>query len=173
MTDKFIDHLMSLMGKSNEDEILINFFIQNSFVESKNDIVLPIYDEDGELLDEYDVYINKYDEGLSFIFTDEAFYLNKSDKPITGEKIYLTTIFFYNDGVEGFSKYNKNLPFNITFSMNRNELANILGEPIFTKTDDDGVVRSQKWQIKNMPFTLYASYTNTGEIRYVSLSIPY
>lgn len=173
MTNSFIDHLISLLGKPNADEKLINFFVENLFVKSKEDINLPLYDEDGDLLDEYNFYISRYEEGLSFIFTDESFYLNQEDKPITGEKIYLTTIFFYNDGIEGFSQYNKGLPFNFDFSMKKNELENILGTPFFTKDDDEGGVRSQKWKIKDIPFTIYVSYTNKGEIRYISLSIPY
>lgn len=172
MTNKFVDHLISLLGKSNTDEKLVEFFIENLFVKSKEEIKLPIYDEDGDLLDEYNFYISKYDDGLGFIFTDESFYFNQEDKPITGEKIYLTTIFFYNDGVEGFSQYKQGLPFNLKLSMNRAEIENILGVPLFTK-DDDGVVRSQKWKIKGVPFTIYVSYTNRGEIRYISLSIPY
>lgn len=173
MTNRFIDHLISLLGKPNTDETLIEFFVENLFVKSKENIKLPLYDEDGDLLDEYNFYINKYEEGLSFIFTDESFYLNQEDKPITGEKIFLTTIFFYNEGIEGFSKYNNGLPFNFDFLMKKNELENILGTPLFTKDDDEGVVRSQKWKIKDIPFTIYVSYTNKGEIRYISLSIPY
>ena len=87
MTNKFIDHLISLLGKSNIDEKLVDFFVKNQFVKSQEEIKLPIYDEDGDLLDEYNFYISKYDEGLGFIFTDESFYLNQEDKPITGEKI--------------------------------------------------------------------------------------
>lgn len=161
------------MGKLNADENLIAFFVENHFVKGKEDIKLPIYDDAGDLLDEYDFYISKYDEGLSFIFTDETFFLNQSDKPIIGEKLYLTTIFFYNDGVEGFCEYNKGLPLNISFSMDRNKLENILGTPIFTKKDDENIVKSQKWKINDMPYTIYASYNNMGEIRYISLSIPY
>ena len=172
MTNKFIDHLISLLGKSNIDEKLVDFFVKNQFVKSQEEIKLPIYDEDGDLLDEYNFYISKYDEGLGFIFTDESFYLNQEDKPITGEKIYLTTIFFYNDGVEGFSQYKQELPFNLKFSMNKAEIENILGVPLFIK-NDDGVVRSQKWKIEDIPLTIYISYNNIGEIRYISLSIPY
>lgn len=39
---------------------------------------------------EYNFYLSKYNQGLSFIFTDESFYLNQSDKHIIGENIYLT-----------------------------------------------------------------------------------
>ncbi|WP_287912451.1 hypothetical protein [Acinetobacter sp.] len=79
MTNSFIDHLISLLGKPNVDEKLINFFVENLFVKSKEDINSPLYDEDGDLLDEYNFYISKYEEGLSFIFTDESFYLNQED----------------------------------------------------------------------------------------------
>lgn len=173
MTNSFIDHLLSLLGKPNTDEKLIDFFVENHFVKNKEDIKLPLYDEDGDLLDEYNFYISKHEEGLSFIFTDESFYLNQEDKPITGEKIYLTTIFFYNDGVEGFSQYKNGLPFNLDFLMKKDELENTLGSPFFTKDDDEGIVRSQKWKIKDIPFTIFVSYNNKGEIRYISLSIPY
>jgi len=64
---------------------------------------------------EYNFYLSKYNQGLSFIFTDESFYLNQSDKHIIGENIYLTTIFFYNEGVEGFSQYKRGLHFEINF----------------------------------------------------------
>ncbi|WP_180131667.1 hypothetical protein, partial [Acinetobacter sp. YH12057] len=70
MTNKFIDHLISLLGKSNFDEKLVDFFVKNQFVKSQEEIKLPIYDEDGDLLDEYNFYISKYDEGLGFIFTN-------------------------------------------------------------------------------------------------------
>jgi len=173
MTSNFLNHLLSLLGKSNKDESLIDFFKSYDFIKSRDDLKLPIYDEDGELLDEYNFYLSKYNQGLSFIFTDESFYLNQSDKPITGENIYLTTIFFYNEGVEGFSQYKRGLPFEINFLMKQNQLEKNLGEPLFTKSDENLIVRSQKWQIKEYPFTLYVSYTNQGVIRYVSLSIPY
>ena len=173
MTDSFIHHLISLIGKSNTNKELLDFFIKNSFIESTNDINLPIYDEDGELLDEYDFYINKYSDGLSFIFTDESFFLNQSDKPIIGDQIYLTTIFFYNDEVEGFAQYTNELPYKIKLSMNKSELEKLLGKPLFTKNDDDGVVRSQKWKITGSRFELYTSYKHNGDIRYISLSLPY
>lgn len=173
MTDSFIHNLISLTGKSNKDKDLLDFFIKNSFIESENDINLPMYDEDGDLLDEYNFYINKYSYGLSFIFTDESFFLNQSDKPIMGDKLYLTTIFFYNDEVEGFTKYTNELPYKIKLSMDKSELEKQLGKPLFTKNDNDGVVRSQKWKITGSLFTLYASYKNNGDVRYISLSLPY
>lgn len=173
MTNNFFDNLIALLGLSNKDKNLIDFFISNDLISSTKDLTLPIYDENGELLDEYNLYINKYSEGLSFIFTDEAFFLNHPDQPISGETLYFSTIFFYNEKVEGFSQYNNTLPFNLNFSMKINELEEILGIPIFTKDDGNGIVRSQKWAIKDKPYTLYASYTNTGKIRYISLTIPY
>lgn len=173
MINNFSDYFISLLGKPNTDENLIAFFVENNLVKSKKDIRLPIYDDSGDLLDEYNFYISKYNEGLSFIFTDETFYLNQSDKPISGEKLYLTTIFFYNDGAEGFSKYSKGLPLNLSFFMDRNKLESIFGTPIFTKKDDGDIIRSQKWEIEDMPYTLYVSYNNVGEIRYISLNISY
>lgn len=173
MMNNFFDNLVVLLGRSNKDKNLIDFFISNNFINSINDLTLPIYDEDGELLDEYNLYINKYNEGLSFIFTDEAFFFNDSNKPISGETLYFSTVFFYNERVEGFSQYNNILPFNLDFSMKTNDLEEMLGIPTFTKDDENGVVRSQKWTFKDKPYTLYVSYTNTGKIRYISLTIPY
>ncbi|MEF3812748.1 hypothetical protein [Acinetobacter baumannii] len=173
MTDSFLDHLIALLGQSNKDKILIDFFVSNNFINSANDLNLPIYGEDGELLDEYNLYISRYKEGLSFIFTDETFFLNYLDKPISGENLYLSTIFFYNEWVEGFSQYENSFPFNLDFSMKNNELEEILGIPIFTKDDDNRIIRSQKWAFKDKPYTLYASSTNTGKIRYISLTLPY
>ena len=155
--------MITLFGKSNKDESSIDFFISHDFIQNRDDLKLPIYDEDGELLDEYNFYLSKYNLGIGFIFTDESFYLNQSDKPITGEKIYLTIIFFYNEGVEGFSQYKSVLPFGIDFLMDQNQLEKILGEPLFTKSDENSIVRSQKWELKGYPFTLYVSYTSRGD----------
>ncbi|WP_287912447.1 hypothetical protein [Acinetobacter sp.] len=57
--------------------------------------------------------------------------------------------------------------------MKKDELENTLGSPFFTKDDDEGIVRSQKWKIEDIPFTIFVSYNNKGEIRDISLSIPY
>ncbi|WP_154101144.1 hypothetical protein, partial [Acinetobacter baumannii] len=65
MTDSFLDHLIALLGQSNKDKILIDFFVSNNFINSANDLNLPIYGADGELLDEYNLYISRYKEGLS------------------------------------------------------------------------------------------------------------
>lgn len=165
MTNNFIDNLMSLLGKPNSDIDLISFFISCGFVENENALRIKDYDE-------YNLYIDVYNKGLSFIFTDEAFFLNQSEKPILGKITYLSTIFLYNEGVDDFSGYKNGLPFNIDFSMKKNELRKIFGEPFFTKIDDAGVVRSQKWNIVDKPYTFYVAYTYTGDIRYISLTIP-
>lgn len=70
----FINDLSNLLGRSNQDGHLINFFIEHGFIKEEKDIKLPLYDEDGEWLDEHDLYIEHHSKGLSFIFTDESFF---------------------------------------------------------------------------------------------------
>ncbi|MEB5477532.1 hypothetical protein [Acinetobacter pollinis] len=78
------------------------FFVKNNFIKDEKDIKLSLYDE--EWLDEHDLYIDNHSKGLNFIFTDEAFLLENINKPLLREILYLSTIFFYNEGVESFSK---------------------------------------------------------------------
>ncbi|WEV50132.1 hypothetical protein OZX61_12405 (plasmid) [Acinetobacter sp. ESL0695] len=84
----------------------------------------------------------------------------------------MSTVFFYNDGVEGFSKYSLKLPFGINFSMTSNDLLETLGNPIFYRKNEEGVLVSQKWSFENIAYTLFVSYSISGYIRYISLSIP-
>ena len=67
MTNNYLDHLVSLLGKSSNDADLIDFFMSSGFIKNRNDLKFSVYDE-------YNLYINAYNEGLSFIFTDEAFF---------------------------------------------------------------------------------------------------
>ncbi|WEV49332.1 hypothetical protein OZX61_02255 [Acinetobacter sp. ESL0695] len=53
----FIDDLSSFLGKSNQDNNLINFFVKNNFIKDEKDIKLSLYDEDGDWIDEHDLYI--------------------------------------------------------------------------------------------------------------------
>ncbi|WEV49331.1 hypothetical protein OZX61_02250 [Acinetobacter sp. ESL0695] len=169
---KFIDDLSGFLGKSNQDNNLINFFVKNNFIKDEKDIKLSLYDEDGDWLDEHDLYIKNESKGLSFIFTDEAFFLENINKPLLGEILYLSTIFFYNEGVECFSKYNLGLPFDLNFSMKIHDLIDIFGNPIFCGKSDEDILLSQKWSFKHLPYTLFVSYSFSGDIRYIALSIP-
>ena len=169
---KFIDNLSSFLGLSNQDEDLIKFFTENNFIKRNNDLQLCLYDEDGEWLDEHDLYIENHSKGLCFIFTDEAFFLENINKPLLGEVLYLSTIFFFNDGVDGYSKYNLGLPFSLEFSMKSDDLLKIFGNPIFYRKNEDGILVGQKWSFENVPYTLFVDYDVSGHIKHISLSIP-
>lgn len=45
MTNSFLDHLIVLLGKSNKDKILIDFFVSNNFIKS-----LPSYQREKILI---------------------------------------------------------------------------------------------------------------------------
>ncbi|KZA09060.1 hypothetical protein LV34_01214 [Acinetobacter baumannii] len=45
MTNSFLDHLIVLLGKSNKDKFLIDFFVSNNFIKS-----LPSYQREKILI---------------------------------------------------------------------------------------------------------------------------
>ncbi|MEB5477533.1 hypothetical protein [Acinetobacter pollinis] len=169
----FIDDLSVFLGKSNQDVNLINFFVKNNFIKDEKDIKLSLYDEDGEWLDEHDLYIENHSKGLSFIFTDEAFFLENSNKPLLGEILYLSTIFFYNEGVDDFSKYDLGLPFNLHFSMKSEDLVSLLGEPMLIRSYDNGNLLTQRWNVVNEQYDFFVSYSSVAEIELMGLTVPH
>lgn len=171
--ENFIDDLSGFLGKSNKNDSLIKFFIKNNFIKESNDIQLSLYDEDGEWLDEHDLYIEHHSKGLSFIFTDESFFLENINKPILGDILYLSTVFFHNEAVDDFSKYNLGLPFGIQFSMSPNDLISLLGDPIIIRNYDNGNILTQRWRIINQQYDLFVSYNSLAEIELIGLTIPH
>lgn len=158
MLNDFSNKILPFLGRSNKDKSFINFLCDEKII--NNGIInLPLYDEDGEPLDEDSLYIEKKDDGICLILKDESSFLKKMDQPILGEKLFFSAIFFYNDGVEGYNKFDKILPLNLSFDMSRNEILILLGDPIESKYNKEEILISDKWFIPQFGYSIYTSYS--------------
>ncbi|UUZ52818.1 hypothetical protein LP419_27055 [Massilia sp. H-1] len=60
-------------------------------------------------------YLERQAEGIAFTLTDEAMFLNKEDQTIGDGPLYLSGVFFYAEGVDGYTGYKDALPGRIGF----------------------------------------------------------
>src|SRR5690554_5731079 len=99
-------NLLDFLGSGSEDDSLVRCFKENS-IELKNQLFL----EDGLFRTYMEVQIT----GISLVFTDEAYFLGLPNQPIGQGELYFSGVFFYSEGKDGYTQYQGDLPFNLTF----------------------------------------------------------
>ncbi|WP_436307258.1 MULTISPECIES: hypothetical protein [unclassified Variovorax] len=126
--------------------------------------------EEGSLPDgDYIAYVERPSAGVSFVFTDEAMLLGKGEQAIGTGALFFTGIFFYAEGVDGYSQYGHELPGGLDFSDRPSSLRRRLGEPEWSRWLD-GSVLTDRWQLDGRK--LHVSYSDDGQTRVVTYFVP-
>lgn len=123
-----IDKLIKLCGKEYRDKELVDFFKENNF-----DVVKSVH-EDMQTTAykgmESSVYADNKSKGYCLHFDDELAYFNAEDGRY-GEsgRYYLTAIFFYSDGADGYHQYEGELVNGIRITDTRDEIRALMKKP--------------------------------------------
>lgn len=78
---------------------------------------------------ETDVYLNREDQGISFLFKDERYIAEQNGVDFPSDAPVLTAIFLYGPGDDEFSEYKGALPGGLSFSDSQAQARAKLGPP--------------------------------------------
>jgi hypothetical protein len=121
--------------------------------------------------DDFRAYIERPAAGVAFSFTDEAWFLGIADQPLRVGPLFFNVIFFYSDGVDGYSQYSHALPFGLTFSDDSGSARKKLGEPEWIRRTNDGKIGADRWEVSQKR-RLHATYGPAGRLHTLIYSLP-
>ena len=121
--------------------------------------------------DDFRTYIEYQSAGIALVLTDEAYFLGRRDTPIGQGDLYLSGMFLYAEGVEGYSQYSYPLPFQLEFSNTREKVAALLGPSEWQRKRDDGTLWGERWLVDSGR-RLHLTYKHGGQIAIVSYHVP-
>lgn len=107
--------------------------------------------------DSYRAYLEKQNDGISFVFTDEAQYLNKENQAIGKGPLYFTGVFLYAEGKDGYSQFNGVIPKGIVFSDTREKLVEKLGPPSWGRKRADESIAAERWDFQE--YRIHITYS--------------
>lgn len=119
---------------------------------------------------DYRTYIEYPEQGYCLIFTDEAMFLGIEHQPLGLGSLFLSGVFFYSEGLDGYSQFTGNLPEDIQFQYDSKLLKNRFGEVEWERQSEEGVLISQRW--KYGKFKFHVTYNHSGSIKLISISEP-
>jgi hypothetical protein len=131
-----IGKLLKHLGQSITSQKLLNDLLEIG-INPSQELILP----DGE----YRAYIERSNEGLSFVFTDEAIFLGKADQAIGKGDLYFSGVFLYAEGKDGYKQFVGNMPMNLSFENTRDEIVKYLGKPSWNRKRSDGSTVADRW----------------------------
>lgn len=121
-------------------------------------------------VDEFRTYVERPSEGISLVFTDEAFFLGKSDMPIGTGEVFFSGLFLYSEGKDGYSQYSALLPFGLRFEQSANFVRARLGVPEWSR-ESEGRLVADRWTVEGGR-RLHLTYSRAGSIGLVSYQVP-
>ncbi len=120
---------------------------------------------------EYRGYIEKPKDGFAVVLTDEAVFLGKGKSTIGGGVPYVSGLFFYAEGKDGYSQYSEELPYGLDFSQDRDSIVAKLGPPSWERKREDGSVVADRWDYKTRRLHLTYSRAPLAPV-VVSVQVP-
>ncbi|WP_154668335.1 hypothetical protein [Pseudoduganella violaceinigra] len=131
------DELLSLLGSSVNDHRLVEYFSPKGI-----DLLSALLLDEGE----FTAYLQCKADGISFVFTDEAMFLQQDDQPIGLGPLYFSGFFLYSEGKEGFRRFTGQLPKALSFSDTQlNVQKKFARTADFRTLRDDGTVVRERW----------------------------
>jgi len=121
-------------------------------------------------VDEHRTYIERLPEGVSLVFTDESFFLGKDEMPIGTGEVFLSGLFLYPEGKDGYSQYPMPLPFGLRFEDTADVVRARLGVPEWYR-ENEGICVADRWTLDSGR-RLQLTYTRGGSIGLVSFYVP-
>jgi len=154
---KFIE----LFGKLSSDQKLIQYFQKNN---------IPMFSYETNEFDPYAAHIECHQLGIGFSFDGI-----KPIKTTVRQDQYLDEfvfngIFLYAEGKDGYSQFMGDIPYGVSFSMFRNDLISLLGDPVFSRwrVDSKDSVSEDTWNLENIKVGV--NYKQSSEIAFISIS---
>ena len=123
------ENVIRCLGKSHVDKELIQALKQIK-VDLDEDLKLP----EGENR----AYVSKKSKGFSLVFTDEAYFKGLSPQKYRLGPLYLSCIFIYAEGENGFNQFVGDFYQSISLRSSRDEILNQLGDSDAKRTGPDG-----------------------------------
>lgn len=121
-------------------------------------------------VDDYRTYVERLSEGVSLVFTDEAFFLGKGDMAIGTGDVFFSGLFLYPEGKDGYSQYPAPLPFGLRFEDSADVVRARLGVPEWHR-ETEGKLIADRWTVDGGR-RLHLTYTRGGNIGLISFQVP-
>lgn len=157
-----VEKFISVLGYPYNDSKVVDVFADIG-VNVLSDAVLA----DGD----YNAYIEIPENGVSFVFTDEAIFLNKQKQTVGDGLLYFVGIFLYVEGKDGYSQFTGVIPKEIEFTHTQNELVTKLGVSSFERERADGSVAARRWDFPEYRIHITFSKKNDTPV-VISISQP-
>ncbi|WP_447927010.1 hypothetical protein [Vreelandella sp. EE27] len=156
-----IENLLGCLGDAVSSRQL-NSILQKEGIDLSSDLILPD--------SEYRTYIERPAKGYSLVFTDEAVFLGITNQPIGKSALYLSGVFLYGEGKDGYTQFNGKLPIGLSFSANQEDIKTMLGNPSWNRKRSDGSVAAERWD-NIADYRVHITYTKpTSKPVLISLS---
>lgn len=148
-------------------DINLNNYLANNQIQLDQELALGV--------DEYRAYIERPLNGFCLVFTDESYFFGYDNAAIGSGNLYFSGAFFYSEGKDNYTEYDKDLPFGLSFKDVRQDVLAKLGQQSWQRLAKDGKrVIADRWDaLPNVPYRLHVTYDGqTGKISILSASIP-
>ncbi len=136
--------------------------LQEESIDLSNGLILP----EGE----YRAYIERPTEGYSLAFTDEAVFSGIPNQPIGKGALYLSGVFLYTEGKDGYSQFVGKLPMGLSFFMSRKDIQKKLGSSSWDRKHSDASIAAERWD-NVADYRIHITYSrSTSKPALISLS---
>jgi|VirMetMinimDraft_7_1064189.scaffolds.fasta_scaffold62519_1 hypothetical protein len=149
-----ISLLKKVLGLSVEEEETISAFNRYGI-----DLKKELHLSEGD----YRTYLDCETDGICYVFTDEGVFFNNEDQIIGQGPLYLSSVFLYSEGTDGYKQYSKALPFDLDFTDSIDAIHAKLGAPHWDRKDDGSVI-SERWDVDSFRVHLFYSENQTPNI---------
>lgn len=129
-----IENLLCFLGNS-IDDVRTREVLNTEGVDVSN-LVLPS--------GEFNVYLEFKNAGLSFVFTDSAWFLGLN-RSLGQSGLFFTGIFVYAEGKDGYTQSDQILPLSLSFLMTSGELISKLGQSSWKRLRPDVTPVAFRW----------------------------
>lgn len=131
-----LEHLFKCIGQTSNDENLVRELLVAG-VDLSEGLDLP----EGE----YRTYVERPENGFSLVFTDEAMFLGKASQAVGLGELFMSGVFLYAEGKDGYSQYKGSLPLNLSFDVTSEILSKNFGDSSWNRTRPDGSIAADRW----------------------------
>lgn len=120
---------------------------------------------------EYRTYIECRNEGICFVFTDEAMFLGQASTPVGSGPLYLSGMIFYSEEHEGYSQFKSQLPHDVSFSDSPAQLEDKLDKHEWERKGEAGRLFARRWSFPDGK-RLHITFSTQQTVLFVTYSIP-
>jgi hypothetical protein len=157
-----IEKLLECLGEPISSQRLVSI-LREKGIDLLGELSLP----EGE----YRAYIERPSEGFSLVFTDEAVFLGKASQVIGKGELYLSGVFLYAEGKDGYTQFSGGLPKGLSFTLDQESVGKKLGISSWDRKREDGSVAAERWD-NVADYRIHITYSkSTSKPVLISLNI--